>query len=161
MHKQCTNNCNVQRAASYATSITIWGSWLWQFVVIKDVATLALLKCVPEREGDDDKLSLVRSDCELKAQILTVKTRRATCTHLWHQLPRLRSPRLPLTSLLLLFDTVMSTHTPSRTHTHTEREERATSSDTASSCANNDRVSCWPGQLYSSIVNCKQAENFN
>lgn len=56
MHKQCTSNaqiiamCNVQRAASYATSITIWGSWLWQFVVIKDVATLALLKCVPERE---------------------------------------------------------------------------------------------------------------
>lgn len=52
MHKQCTNNCNVQRAASYATSITIWASWLWQFVVIKDVATLALFKCVPEREKE-------------------------------------------------------------------------------------------------------------
>lgn len=63
----------------------------------------------------------MRSDCELKAQILTLKTRRATCTHLWLQLPRLHSPCLPLTSRLLLFDTVMSTHTPSRTYTHTQR----------------------------------------
>lgn len=50
MHEQCTNNCNVQRAASSAIAITIWGSWLWQFVVLKDVATFALLKCVRVRE---------------------------------------------------------------------------------------------------------------
>lgn len=76
-----------------------------------------------QREGDDDKLSLVRSDCELKAQILTVKTRRATCTHLWHQLPRLRSPAF----LSLLFCCYLTPSCPRilhHAHTLTQREKR-------------------------------------
>lgn len=47
MHEQCTNNCNVQRATCCKLCNCNYN--LEQLVVLKDVATFALLKYLRER----------------------------------------------------------------------------------------------------------------